>query len=71
MALWTEPAFENDTKCKKCVVLPICQGTHCPIIRIEQDKSPCTPLRANLKREMLTTHQLSGSQLKKKQVQPA
>jgi len=53
MALWTEPAFEQDTKCQKCVVLPVCQGVFCPLIRIEEDTSPCTPLRMTIKKEML------------------
>ena len=65
MALWTEPAFENDSKCKKCVVLPLCQGTHCPLIRIEEGKSPCTPVRLNAKREMLRTQETSSAKTKK------
>lgn len=53
MALWTEPAFEQDAQCRKCVVLPTCQGIHCPMIRIQQDTQPCCPSRANFKTEML------------------
>ena len=52
-ALWTEPAFEQDKKCQKCVVLPVCQGTFCPLIRIESNRSPCTPLRRTLKADLL------------------
>ena len=52
MALWTEPAFENDSKCKKCVVLPVCQGIHCPQIRLDHNTQPCTPLRLNYKAEL-------------------
>lgn len=59
MALWTEPAYESDTKCKKCVVLPLCQGTHCPMIRIEDHKSPCTSLRLDAKRALVTTQEIS------------
>jgi uncharacterized protein len=51
-ALWTEPAFERDGKCQKCVVLPVCQGTFCPQIRMDTGASPCTPLRAGAKREL-------------------
>lgn len=51
-ALWTEPAFESDARCKKCVVLPACQGVFCPLIRIETGDSPCSPLRMNAKREI-------------------
>jgi uncharacterized protein len=53
MALWTEPAFEQDKKCQKCVVLPACQGTFCPLIRMETNQSPCTPLRRTLKSDLL------------------
>jgi uncharacterized protein len=52
MGLWTEPAFERDGKCQKCVVLPVCQGVFCPQIRIESGKSPCTPLRKTYKEEL-------------------
>lgn len=52
LALWTEPAFEHDKKCQKCVVLPTCQGTFCPLIRIESQQSPCTPLRHTLKADL-------------------
>lgn len=54
-ALWTEPAFEGDRQCQKCVVLPLCQGTHCPMIRIEENRSPCTPLRLKTKNRLLET----------------
>jgi uncharacterized protein len=52
MALWTEPAFEKDSKCQRCVILPVCQGTFCPLIRIESGNSPCTPLRTTYKRDL-------------------
>lgn len=53
MALWTEPAFEQDMQCRKCVVLPNCQGIHCPLIRIEENIQPCISTRSNLKSEVL------------------
>ena len=71
MALWTEPAFEGDSKCKKCVVLPLCQGTHCPMIRIEEDKSPCASVRLNAKREMLVTQEKSEGRSRRVRVQSA
>ena len=54
-ALWTEPAFQHDTKCQKCVVLPVCQGISCPQIRFDEGISPCTPLRRTAKYELLST----------------
>ena len=57
MALWTEPAFESDGKCQKCVVLPLCHGMHCPLIRMEEQRSPCTPTRLNAKKRLLEAHE--------------
>ncbi len=55
LALWTEPAFEQDGKCRKCVMLPNCQGISCPLVRIERDVQPCIPTRSNPKGELLLT----------------
>jgi uncharacterized protein len=38
---WIEPAFESDSSCKKCHLLPSCQGMSCPLIRFEKNVSPC------------------------------
>lgn len=51
-AAWTEPGFEGDDKCKKCVVLPICNGVSCPKKRLVAGRSPCIPLRTTFKREL-------------------
>jgi uncharacterized protein len=52
-ALWTHPAFASDGHCKACQLLPNCQGMHCPLIRIEEDKSPCPPMKRNLRNVLL------------------
>jgi uncharacterized protein len=62
LARWTEPAFESDGKCQKCVVLPVCQGVYCPQIRIESGESPCTPLRRSYKRELRGVAALSAEE---------
>lgn len=64
-ALWTEPAFENDGQCQKCVIVPTCQGMFCPMIRIENDRSPCPPSRLHLKDEMLQAVDLLDSRPRK------
>lgn len=61
LALWTEPAYESDSKCRKCVVLPLCQGIHCPLVRIEENRSPCMPTRLSLKRELRETNGIIGA----------
>ncbi len=53
LSAWTEPAFEQDDKCKKCVMLPSCQGISCPLIRMEDDVQPCISARSNPKGELL------------------
>jgi len=67
LALWTEPAFQNDTGCQKCAILPTCQGISCPLIRIEQHKSPCaaTP-KANVRNELLLA--METGQLKSQEI---
>jgi uncharacterized protein len=50
---WTEPAFEADPQCRKCVLLPGCQGMSCPRFRIQNQESPCIPERRHAKRRML------------------
>ena len=64
-ALWTEPAFESDKKCQKCVVLPLCQGLHCPLVRIDEHRSPCTPIRLSLKKRLVKTEELTAAGAKK------
>lgn len=53
MALWTKPWFADDPGCQKCVILPLCQGTSCPLSRIRSNKPPCPPLKTNLKKELI------------------
>lgn len=57
VALWTEPAFSEDPKCKKCVVLPLCQGISCPQIRFDDHRSPCIPLRHGAKKALVLADQ--------------
>jgi uncharacterized protein len=54
LGLWTEPVFEQDSKCRKCVVLPTCQGSHCPLIRFESNTQPCTSVRSDPKGALLS-----------------
>jgi uncharacterized protein len=62
MALWTEPAFEQDAQCQKCVVLPTCQGISCPLVRIDHDTRPCISTRSNPKGELLAMLDAPGSE---------
>lgn len=55
LALWTEPAFEDDKLCRKCHVLPVCKGQFCPLERIESGKRECMPVKRRLRTELVTT----------------
>jgi uncharacterized protein len=66
MALWTEPVHEQDQQCRKCVVLPNCQGISCPLIRMESHTQPCIPARSNPKGELLGI--LEAPTLKERQI---
>jgi uncharacterized protein len=68
MALWTEPAFEQDQQCRKCVVLPNCQGISCPLIRIEHNTQPCISTRSNPKGELLEILDAPGIGSRERQV---
>jgi uncharacterized protein len=52
MSLWTEPAFESDHKCQKCIMMPSCAGMSCPLIRFQTDDSPCVAERTTFKKEL-------------------
>lgn len=64
-ALWTEPAFERDPQCQKCVVLPVCQGVFCPQIRFDTGNSPCTPLRLGAKKELRQVLETAGQEARR------
>lgn len=55
LALWTEPAFEDDKVCRKCHVLPLCKGQFCPLDRMDTGKRECMPVKRRLRTELLTT----------------
>ena len=52
LARWIAPAFESDSGCQKCQLLPTCQGMLCPWIRFEQGQRPCPGYRSTLHSEL-------------------
>lgn len=53
---WVEPAYEQDSSCRSCYLLPSCQGLSCPLVRFETKKSPCTAtVKHNLHNELVDT----------------
>lgn len=52
---WVEPAFESDPVCRKCILLPTCQGISCPLVRINSGQRPCAATsKSVLRHELLT-----------------
>lgn len=52
MAMWTQPAFEQDGVCRSCVMVTSCQGMYCPLIRLETGQRPCPDSRQTAKRQL-------------------
>src|SRR5439155_1263846 len=40
LAKWVKPYFEEDSVCKRCYYVPVCQGFSCPLPRIETGDRP-------------------------------
>jgi uncharacterized protein len=55
MSQWVSPYFENDTMCRSCHVLPLCQGATCPLTRIQSNTRSCCRTKSRLKMEMRHT----------------
>jgi uncharacterized protein len=55
MLRWVNPAFESDELCQHCHVLPVCQGAHCPLTRITEQRRTCAGVKSTLKHDMRFT----------------
>jgi uncharacterized protein len=67
-ALWTEPAFERDQQCQRCVVLPSCQGISCPLPRIRREVRPCISSRREAKAELVEALKYPFREINKRQI---
>lgn len=52
MLRWVNPFFESDATCRRCHLLPSCQGAACPLHRIQTGERSCCGSRSNLKHEL-------------------
>ncbi|WP_312096727.1 radical SAM/SPASM domain-containing protein [Niallia sp.] len=50
LALWITGGANEDSSCTKCYFRPSCQGNACPLERIEANKTPCPPIKKNIKK---------------------
>ena len=65
LALWSVAPFTTETKCQKCVILPVCQGMSCPYLRIKRAKTRCPSLRSEAKKSLIAAQQLAGAEKRK------
>jgi uncharacterized protein len=49
---WVKPYFEEDSTCKQCFYLPVCQGCSCPLPRIASGERPCPPEKKEIVRTL-------------------
>ena len=61
MAKWVKPYFEEDSVCKKCFHLPLCQGSCCPVPRIETGSRPCPPEKTAIVPTLQTLWSVRGA----------
>jgi uncharacterized protein len=61
MRRWVNPHWETDSLCKKCYVLPGCQGAACPLTRVRDGYRTCASVKSNLKHEMRHTLRAIGA----------
>jgi uncharacterized protein len=47
-AIWIANTALNDPQCKKCDFAQSCMGIHCPLIRIQTQRSPCPSEKVHL-----------------------
>jgi len=68
LSFWTEPLFMTTSRCRKCVVLPVCQSLSCPHDRLKNGRLSCPPLRKNAKKRLLWTQKATKKKKASKQV---
>ena len=55
MVKWVSPHFESDNLCQHCHILPVCQGSHCPLSRVNEGRRTCAGVKSTLKDDMRMT----------------
>jgi len=58
--LWTRDYVAEDNTCRSCSFMPVCHGSACPLIRIEQGRRPCPPPKRHLARALRYTRETRG-----------
>lgn len=67
-ALWVDPAWQRDSTCSSCYLVPVCQGLACPLVRINDGQRPCPSTKSAIKAELLETLDLTRPAAREVQV---
>jgi uncharacterized protein len=49
---WVKPYYLEDKMCNKCFFVPVCQGTQCPLPRLETGDRPCPPQKLEIQQTL-------------------
>lgn len=60
MAAWVRPYYENDSTCRTCFFVPVCQGVVCPLPRVTGGDRPCPPAKVAIQRTLRETAREPG-----------
>lgn len=47
--LWLDADETTEPACQSCHFRPACQGAHCPLVRIRENRTPCPPEKLHIK----------------------
>lgn len=67
---FVKPYFEDDTTCRKCFYLPVCQGCSCPTVRIQADQRPCPPDKTHITSSLKTLWKIKKQSANELNVSP-
>ncbi|WP_273837314.1 radical SAM/SPASM domain-containing protein [Guptibacillus sedimenti] len=67
-ALWVMNDEGEDPGCQKCFFRPSCQGSACPLVRIETGEAPCPPEKKYIKQVVRVVGREKKRQLEKSKV---
>lgn len=69
-ARWVQPFFESDAACRKCVLLPTCQGGFCPADRLKSGSRSCPGTRTWFKYDLETTSMADRAKIRHVTLRP-
>jgi uncharacterized protein len=50
---WIRPYYPTDAACQKCSLVPVCEGSSCPLNRVRGGRRPCLPAKSALRQTLV------------------